>query len=235
MTEVSNAAELREVYLMAFDNMAVDPITVEQETGERIGSRFARELIGTLALANVLVESEIGGETVWQTAFNVDDTNRAEVEAFIDEFLGIKKPKKAAKKATATRPATRTKDEGYHPCLCGCGENVPAKSFYRPGHDARHAGQIGKALGAMDQPSDADVKKMTGDLPSDRLVEKALSIADAQRAKRSKKASPTFTEGTAKVGKNQVKARMTNDGIEVLDGAEWKPASKTASKTFVAN
>lgn len=234
MNEISNTAELREIYLMAFDNLAVDPMTVEQETGERIGSRFARELIGTLAQANVLVEGEIGGETIWQTAFSVDDTDRAEVEAFIDDFLGIKKAK-PAKKASAVRPAARTKDEGYHACYCGCGENVPAKSFYRPGHDARHAGQIGKALGAMDQPSDADVKKMVADLPSDRLVDKALRIADAQRAKRNKKASPTFTEGTAKVGKNQVKARMTNDGIEVLDGAEWKPASKTAAKTFVAN
>jgi hypothetical protein len=235
MTEVSNAAELREVYLMAFDNMAVDPITVEQETGERIGSRFARELIGTLAQANVLVESEIGGETVWQTAFNVDDTNRAEVEAFIDEFLGIKKPKKAAKKATATRPATRTKDEGYHPCLCGCGENVPSKSNYRPGHDARHAGQIGKALAAMAEPSKADTDKMLADLPSDRLKDKALNIAQKQREKATKKnAKPE--SGSITVGKNQFDAVRYPDGKVVYTDAkgEQKTASKTAAASFAS-
>lgn len=234
MTEVSNAAELREVYLMAFDNMAVDPITVEQETGERIGSRFARELIGTLALANVLVESEIGGETVWQTAFNVDDTNRAEVEAFIDEFLGIKKPKKAAKKATATRPATRTKDEGYHPCLCGCGENVPSKSNYRPGHDARHAGQIGKALAAMAFDNMAG-DKMLADLPSDRLKDKALNIAQKQREKATKKnAKPE--SGSITVGKNQFDAVRYPDGKVVYTDAkgEQKTASKTAAASFAS-
>ncbi len=242
MTEVSNAAELREVYLMAFDNMAVDPITVEQETGERIGSRFARELIGTLAQANVLVESEIGGETVWQTAFNADDTDRAEVEAFIDEFLGVKKPKKTAKKATATsggsRPATKTKDEGYyHSCLCGCGENVPSKSNYRPGHDARHAGAVGKALAAMAEPSKADTDKMLADLPSDRLKDKARNIAAKQREKATKKdAKPA--EGTVKVGKRTLPAMRYIDGKVVYKDPDkdedWKTASKTAAASFTS-
>lgn len=231
MTEISNAAELREVYLMAFDNMSVDPVTVEQETDGRIGSRFARELIGTLANSNLLGESEVEGDILWQTSFSVDEADRSEVEAFIDEFLGLKKAK-PAKKATATSGKSTAKHEGYHPCLCGCGENVPAKSNYRPGHDARHAGEIGRALGAMAQPSDSDVERMIADLPSDRLKEKAVNIAMKQRAKASQKVSPTFTEGTAKVGKNTVKARMTDDGIEVLDGAEWKPASKSAAKSF---
>lgn len=231
MTEISNAAELHEVYLMAFDNMSVDPVTVEQETDGRIGARFARELIGTLAQANLLGEVEIEGETLWQTSFSVDEADRSEVETFIDEFLGLKKAK-PAKKATATSGKATTKHEGYHPCGCGCGENVPAKSNYRPGHDARHAGQVGREIAVNYATPGFDRRELLAALPSDALKAKAELIADKAIERSSKKSSPTFTEGTAKVGKNTVKARMTNDGIEVLDGAEWKPASKSAAKSF---
>lgn len=232
MTEISNAAELREVYLMAFDNMSVDPVTVEQETDGRIGSRFARELIGTLANSNLLGENEVEGETLWQTSFSVDDTEREEVEAFIDEFLGLKKAK-PAKKATATSGKSTAKHEGYHPCGCGCEENVPAKSNYRPGHDARHAGQVGREIAVNYATPGFDRRELLAALPSDALKDKAEAIAEKAIERAAKKADkPVMTEGTAKVGKNTVKARMTNDGIEVLDGAEWKPASKSAAKTF---
>lgn len=33
-------------------------------------------------------------------------------------------------------------------CRCGCGESVGKRAKYRPGHDARHAGQVARAAAA---------------------------------------------------------------------------------------
>lgn len=41
-------------------------------------------------------------------------------------------------------------------CGCGCGEHVAKGRTFRPGHDARHAGNVGRAL-AVD-PKDATAK-----------------------------------------------------------------------------
>lgn len=38
--------------------------------------------------------------------------------------------------STATVPA----------CACGCGEQIGATATYRPGHDARHAGAVARAI-----------------------------------------------------------------------------------------
>lgn len=38
----------------------------------------------------------------------------------------------------------------FSKCRCGCEENVAPKRHYRPGHDARHAGAVARALIAND-------------------------------------------------------------------------------------
>lgn len=41
----------------------------------------------------------------------------------------------------STAQTTETKT-----CRCGCGESVGKKSQYKPGHDARHAGMVARAI-----------------------------------------------------------------------------------------
>jgi hypothetical protein len=53
------------------------------------------------------------------------------------------KPEAQAPKA----PAPQAAPEGI-PCHCGCGSTAKPGRSYLPGHDARHAGQIGRALAA---------------------------------------------------------------------------------------
>lgn len=50
-------------------------------------------------------------------------------------------------------------DDGPAPfnlCRCGCGEHVAPKRSYRPGHDARHAGAVARALIADDRDREAE-------------------------------------------------------------------------------
>jgi hypothetical protein len=64
-------------------------------------------------------------------------------------------------------------------CNCGCGEAVAGKANYRPGHDARHAGQTGRAaVEAFDAGQGHwDSKEFYMHLPSDALHDKALRVA----------------------------------------------------------
>lgn len=54
-------------------------------------------------------------------------------------------------------------------CGCGCGSPVSPRASFRPGHDARHAGETGRALAAN---------------PKDRAALAALAgMSEALRAK----------------------------------------------------
>lgn len=83
-------------------------------------------------------------------------------------------------KATATQiPATL--------CACRCGEPVGAKAMYRPGHDARHAGLVARAI--VEDPKRA--KALLATLPSPSLQAKAQRAADRLTAKVTEKAEAT--------------------------------------------
>lgn len=47
----------------------------------------------------------------------------------------------------AEAPAPKPTPTGV-PCGCGCGATTNPGRLYRPGHDARHAGQVGRMLAA---------------------------------------------------------------------------------------
>ncbi|MEJ1088318.1 hypothetical protein WDU99_08315 [Microbacterium sp. Mu-80] len=65
-------------------------------------------------------------------------------------------------KVTATQIPLNT-------CACTCGEPVGPKATYRPGHDARHAGMVARAV--VENPKQA--KALLATLPSDALRAKA--------------------------------------------------------------
>lgn len=64
-----------------------------------------------------------------------------------------------------------------HPALCTCGCGEPTTRRYRPGHDARHAGRVGRALAGEAGLTADQSQRMLGELPSEALRAKALKIA----------------------------------------------------------
>lgn len=76
--------------------------------------------------------------------------------------------KTAAAKKTTTEQATVQ-------CACECGEATQsAKSNYRPGHDARHASNVGRFLATSNDP-EANNRALAS-LGSDKLRTKALAM-----------------------------------------------------------
>lgn len=57
-------------------------------------------------------------------------------------------------------------------CRCGCGEQVGRGALYRPGHDARHASRVGRAMIA----AGAEDPGLLAELPSDALRAKARAM-----------------------------------------------------------
>lgn len=83
-------------------------------------------------------------------------------------------------------------------CRCGCGlQTIRTDAMYLPGHDARHAGIVGRAIIA--NPTQA--KDLIAALPTDRLRIKAEAMVakaaerEAERARRqaAREAAKTVT------------------------------------------
>lgn len=86
----------------------------------------------------------------------------------------------------ATKPAPRN-------CGCGCGApTVTSKATFLAGHDARHAGNIGRALAA--NPNDAQAKAAR-----DSATPKLQAKIDKVRATAEGKAAVKAARETAKV------------------------------------
>lgn len=247
MTTITNADDLRDVYMLAFDDFAISPGDVTDKF-EHINMRYARELLGTLQHANLLVltEDESGDGELWQPVQSYDDVSRADAKATVDAWLGDQSTLEPATKAkTKDKPKSKSakakpakKDEPTHSCYCGCGAPVSTRVFYRPGHDARHAGQVGRAIAERYAEPGFDRRELLGDLPSERLTAKAEAIAEKAIAKMEAKAAKTkVTEpepeyGIIKVGKNEYPATKIGDKVTYIKGEDEKVASKTAASTF---
>lgn len=63
---------------------------------------------------------------------------------------------------------------GGHFCKCDCGQVITTKARYRPGHDARHAGIVARAI--AENPKQANA--LLGTLPSNALQAKATRAAE---------------------------------------------------------
>lgn len=245
-TITTDVNDLRKVYLHAFDATVTDPATVEEEV-EGINTKYAREILKVLTDGNLLVLDPIeDGVDAWQPNLNMDSNDRKDAEAAFDDWANENGLQVAETKAKSPK----RNDVGVHPCNCGCGEQVGGKSFYKPGHDARHAGNIGRLVASTGD------KKHLQDLPSPALVAKAEKIAanvnakaDAKRKAEHEKAeakaqkardkanatpSPEVEHGHVKVGKGRFEAVRHPDGsveYRSTDGS-MKEASASATKSF---
>ena len=73
------------------------------------------------------------------------------------------------------------REQGGRRCLCGCGEATGRN--YRPGHDARHAGQVGRALAQAPDLTVDQREALLHELPSLALREKASKMGQAPGAR----------------------------------------------------
>lgn len=239
MIDAANAADLKTVYMMAFDGFAVVPSDIVAEH-KHINSRYARELLGALVYGQMLTIEEGDEGDCWMVKDpgTHDDHTREEAEATIDKWLGVQAP---PTQGSPSSKAAKSASKDPHDCLCGCGEVITTKALYRPGHDARQAGQVGREIAAImsgghDEDGQIKINTLLEMLPTEALKAKAQRVADTANRKNLKaaKPEPTCVEGTVKVGKNERVARRWSGGTtEYLDAkGEWKPASAAANRTF---
>lgn len=129
--------------------------------------------------------------------------------------------KTTAAKKTTTEQATVQ-------CACECGEATQsAKSNYRPGHDARHASNVGRFLATSD---DAEANnRALANLGSDKLLAKALAMDSRLRALATAKA-----EREAKKASKPAKAAKWTDAEPVKVG-RWAYPARTNGKTTQRN
>lgn len=225
--------DLREVYLLSFDQFAITPTDVVINSNDRINSRYARELLGVLTQAGMLTVEDVNGEEdVWQVANpgTYDDHTRDEAESAIAAWLDEKVPATTATTSTGetitvAKPATpKAVKNPTGQCRCGCGENV-AKSHYRPGHDARHAGNVARSIAADGNWADLDA------LPSDKLQQKATDMANRLMAKANTKSVPKEPTPPpvvqAKVGRATYEGVVDGDTFHYVDA---KGNEKQAAK-----
>ena len=76
-----------------------------------------------------------------------------------------------------SKTTTETTNTGLNACLCGCGDTT--RGSYRPGHDARHASAVARAI--AENPRRA--KSLLAALPSAALQAKASRAAERLTAK----------------------------------------------------
>lgn len=171
--------DLRLVYLLSFDNFATDPVEVNSRY-PHINTRYARELLGILFNAGLLVltEDNLGGNQMWQVTQGGSTFDRAEAEAMIDAWIAANTNSRPAPAKGSADRSSKPVHPATHPCLCGCGVLVGRNSNYRPGHDARHVSQVVAAVLAKPKMSAAQHKRLITALPTLALQVKAENAID---------------------------------------------------------
>lgn len=190
--------DLRDTYLAVADAGVADIATIEDKV--RANTRYARELLGVLEHANLIVKPDEAGQEWEINADHYKDRAYNEIETadLIDEWLTEKLgPVTSTKASPPTRTATTppktrvpSKASPSGTCLCGCGR-ATRKSF-APGHDARFAGMVAKELASktIADPtgmSSEQVGSILSILPSQPLRDKAWKQAQSLIGKASNK------------------------------------------------
>lgn len=195
--DLSQRDDLRDVYMHTFNNFATDPTQVVEAVPGVTNTRYARELLGVLVTHGlVAVDQNQDHVDVWQTLKpgTYDDHSVADAESVIDEFLSkfISDTDQENTDMTDTATPTPTSAKPEAPakngnpadlplCRCGCKSPIGRKSTYKPGHDARHAGDVARALAGTKDPQAGEI--MLASLGSDALRQKATAMADRITAK----------------------------------------------------
>lgn len=111
-------------------------------------------------------------------------------------------------------PAKATKAVTTRRCNCGCGEATSSsKTQYKPGHDARHAGMVARAMAAAKINGDTTYTPALSELPSPKLQAKAQAMAkrivEQVAVKANKAARKPAAKPASKADKADAKAADT--------------------------
>lgn len=196
----STRDDIRDTYLFTFNGFAVTPTDVPDAVPGVTNPRYARELLGILVNAGLVSVEEGQDGDVWMTANpgSHDDHTLAEAEAVIDQWLDsvpspdtqhpdnqesdmTDQPATQTTTPTPAKPVKNGNPADLPLCRCGCKSPIGRKSTYKPGHDARHAGQVARDIAATTDPQRAEL--MLASLGSDALRQKAINMADRLQAK----------------------------------------------------
>ncbi len=209
MTKTANTAaaknlehDLRVAYMLGFDNFSTEPVEVGNAVHSN--SRYGRELLAVLVnKAGLMCTTRVNGtDEVWQCRETYDNTTRGAALDTINAWLAANMTTQAADKALKTKNTpNNTNPAGLPNCLCGCAEITNRNRNYRPGHDARHAGRVGRALAATGNT------ELLAALPTAalRLKAQAVALKAAEgKAKPAKAIRPEEAEpilGNIKIGR----------------------------------
>lgn len=209
--------EARELYLRIFDDFALEVYDKgDQKRGERIiDNRHLQPVVDAINVrldGSNLTNGEAGQTIVrdwvnsdyevWQCFQTYDSWTHEQAEAAFDTAWPVDAP------ALEAAPAASAGG-----CLCGCGLPTSKGKAYRPGHDARHAGQVAGAILAL--PAGPKVKaetiRLIDTLPTLALQNKALTQVTRGNTK-----TPTKPAKTAKPSKTTRRRKPSGDGPESL-------------------
>lgn len=105
-------------------------------------------------------------------------------------------------KVTAPAPAPAN-------CRCGCGApTVRPSASYLPGHDARHAGAVGRSLLAG-----ADEATALAALPTEALKEKARGLVRTAQARQAKQSAGKQARAAAQAAAKAAYAKALADAL----------------------
>jgi len=105
-------------------------------------------------------------------------------------------PTKAPTKATPAKATSKPK-ASTQPCRCGCkAQTVRPEALYLPGHDARHAGTVGRAIIAATTPKQRNT--LLASLPTENLKHKAMGMVKTAADRDAKKAAAVKAREAAK-------------------------------------
>lgn len=203
--EASMVEDLRTAFEFVQKHEPTTPSDLAGDAVNSFNSRYSRELFGVLRdNADLITEAEEDGDFVL-TPTALESSNP------FGEWLteaGLNATPSSTRSGEVT---AKLVNEGGE-CYCGCtGRTSSTKSFYLPGHDARHAGQIGKAIAAarLDESADAEsikenVQVLLQELPSDKLTEKASNIGNRIFSKEMEKRAKVEARKAAKEAADKV-------------------------------
>lgn len=118
------------------------------------------------------------------------------------------KPQTAKPAKATTKPAPKPAQPTN--CKCGCGNATKrANADYVAGHDARHAGVVGRALIAANAdhkkvPASLVVSSGLGSLPTPALQAKALGMVRTHAERAAKKAAIAKVRAEAKAAAQKI-------------------------------
>lgn len=233
LTARNTENDLRTAYLLAFDNFSTDPIEVGNAVNGN--SRYGRELLGTLVQGGIVCDTLVNGtDQVWQACQTYDSISRDEAIRIFEQWLDSQAPEAPKAKAVATNLVG---------CKCGCGELANKGRTYRPGHDARHAGQVGRLMAEafkVNNPELAEGLLLTLPTAALRFKAKGVALKAAQGKGKARKATkaaaaPVSEQGSVKVGRWTYDATRTGDVVTFTNAkGEAKEANAKQAASFQA-